>query len=81
MAARDRMRYPWERALSWLSHHSRDETRMLHNLLLAVFTAGVATLTFALMGLASMASLGYRSSLLARSRRWNAATPAGDRRR
>lgn len=38
---------------------------MLHILLLAVFTAGVATLTFALMALASMASAGYRSRAVA----------------
>ena len=41
---------------------------MLHFLLLAVFTAGVATLTFALMALASMASVGYRSSALCLSK-------------
>jgi hypothetical protein len=35
---------------------------MLHILLLAVFTTGVATLTFALMGLASMLSVACRSS-------------------
>lgn len=38
---------------------------MLHILLLAVFTAGVATLTFALMALASMVSAGYRSRAVA----------------
>jgi hypothetical protein len=37
---------------------------MLHILLLTVFTAGVATFTFALMGLASLAGAGYRSSTL-----------------
>jgi hypothetical protein len=38
------------------------EARMLHILLLTVVTAGVATLTFALMGLASMLSVACRSS-------------------
>lgn len=42
---------------------------MLHILLLAAFTAGVATLTFALMVLASVASVGFRSSALAASGR------------
>jgi hypothetical protein len=35
---------------------------MFHMLLLGTFTAGVATLTFALMALASMASIRCRSA-------------------
>lgn len=46
--------------VEWLVCQIR-EARMFHFLLLGVFTAGVATLTFALMALASMASVGYRS--------------------
>ena len=38
---------------------------MLHIVLLATFTAGVATLTFALMALASLLSIPYPSSPIA----------------
>ena len=51
---------------------------MLRMVLLAVLTAGVATLTFALMGLASMLSVAYRSNAAGRFR---VSPPArGDRR-
>lgn len=50
---------------------------MLHILLLAVFTTGVATLTFALLGLASMLSLAYRSNTTSRFRAsWLGLTPS-----
>jgi hypothetical protein len=41
---------------------------MFHMLLLVTFTVGIATLTFALMALASLAGAGYRSSAVGRFR-------------